>query len=257
MIARHPAPSSPRFPRVARRVLMSCGLALALCACAAPTPVSFDDPHETRNRKVYAFNLGFDSNVVKPLASGLTDAGPGPVIKGISNFSDNLVQPTAIVNSLLQGRIVEAGDHLTRFFVNSTVGLAGFLDPATSMGIPDRSTDFGETLHVWGVGEGNYVVLPLSGPSTERDAAGIIVDAVIDPMNFVNGISAVVTIGSRLVSRLSDRGKYSDTIDSILYDSADGYLQLRLLYLEQRRFELGQSGGTENFEDPYEDPYGQ
>ena len=119
-------------------------------------------------------------------------------------------------------------------------------------------TDFGETLHVWGVEEGPYVELPFVGPSTSRDTLGMIVDLMIDPVSiFLPEPERYVGIASKMVAKVGDRARYSETVDSILYDSADSYAQARLLYLQNRRFELGQVGDDSSFEDPYEDSYGQ
>jgi len=124
-----------------------------------------------------------------------------------------------------------------------------------------KPTDFGETLHVWGAGEGAYVELPFLGPSTARDATGTLVDLVLNPIQLLlppdEAMAATVT---KLFSRLGDRDRFSATVESILYDSADSYAQARLLYLQNRRFGLGQAGAAEGadgaFIDPYEDPYG-
>jgi phospholipid-binding lipoprotein MlaA len=117
-------------------------------------------------------------------------------------------------------------------------------------------TDFGETLHVWGAREGAYVELPVLGPSTERDTWGMVVDVFTNPLTYVlespeNYYGTVASVSSGL----SNRGRYAATIDSILYDSADSYAQARSLYLQNRRFELGGSGG-DAYLDPYDDPYG-
>lgn len=144
-----------------------------------------------------------------------------------------------------------------RFLVNSTVGLGGVFDPATEFGMPEATrTDFGETLHVWGAPQGGYVELPFIGPSTERDTVGLVVDIFTNPLSYVldspeNYYGTVASFSSGL----SNRGRYAETIDSILYGSADSYAQLRSLYLQNRGFQLGNSGG-DAYLDPYDDPYG-
>ena len=144
--------------------------------------------------------------------------------------------------------------------MNSTIGVVGLFDPATEFGIVGKETDFGETLHVWGAGEGNYVELPFLGPSTERDMVGIAVDAALNPWRYVLPRKELnATTGLGLAGSVLDRSRYSETVDSILYDSADSYAQARLIYLQNRRFKLGQTAGgaaDDAFEDPYEDPYG-
>lgn len=232
-------------------------LALGVAACGpAPAPQGINDPYETENRATHAFNVAMDRNVLKPLSSGM---GTGPISTGISNFADNLGTPSDVVNSLLQVRVGRATHNTLRFAINTVIGLGGIFDPATAMGVGEKKTDFGETLHVWGVEEGAYMELPLLGPSTQRDALGSVVDLALDPMNYLlpRPESYVGTM-AKLAAKLGDRRRYSATVDSILYESADSYLQARLLYLQNRRYQLGQtSGESADFEDPYEDPYAQ
>jgi phospholipid-binding lipoprotein MlaA len=124
-------------------------------------------------------------------------------------------------------------------------------DPATAAGVAGDPTDFGETLHIWGVTEGNYFELPLFGPSTDRDALGKVVDIALDPLQLILPEKTSLPLVAKVASRISDRGRYSETVDSVLYDSADSYAQARLLYLQNRRFDLGQAPSDESFEDPY------
>ncbi len=232
-----------------------------LTACTpAPAPQGINDPDEAANREVHALNLAIDTAVLRPVASAVRSEGPpGPLARVIGNFADNLDEPRRVVNSLLQLRIANAGENALRFVVNTTFGLGGVLDPAGALGLNGKDTDFGETLHVWGVGEGTYVELPVFGPSTSRDAFGMAVDYAINPVRILlDPPESYVATAAGAASRIGDRGRYSNTVDSILYDSADSYAQARLLYLQNRRFQLGQTGGDDAaFEDPYEDPYAQ
>ncbi|WP_347312377.1 MlaA family lipoprotein [Defluviimonas sp. SAOS-178_SWC] len=228
---------------------------LALGACSKPEPgAEFNDPFEAHNRAVHADNVAID----RMLGGGKPDKKPllpQPVAEGLSNFSDNLGMPSAVVNSLLQARPGPALQNTARFVVNTTVGIGGLFDPATAIGLYEEDTDFGETLHVWGAPEGAFLVVPIAGPTTERDLAGKVVDFVIDPMGGVfPEPEKYYVAAAKLGGKLADRQRYSDTIDSILYESADSYAQMRLLYLQNRHFELGIE--AEVF-DPYEDPYGQ
>jgi len=255
-------PSLP-FPRETRPRALAAVLAsaLALSACGAADVASrdagFNDPYEARNRAVHSFNKGVDRVVLRPASQVYGRAVPGPVRGGIGNFAGNLGLPAAVLNNLLQGRIEPAGQNGFRFLVNSTFGLGGFLDPATDMGLTERSTDFGETLHVWGVGEGVYLESPLRGPSTLRDSVGAVVDIFIDPVGAaLDSPETEYVLGARALSLVGDRYRYSDTVDSILYESADSYAQARLMYLQNRRFELGTAAESDSY-DPYEDPYGQ
>ncbi|MES2914998.1 MAG: VacJ family lipoprotein [Pseudomonadota bacterium] len=234
-----------------------------LAACAAPSgPDAINDPFEPANRGVHAFNKGVDRVLVGPASKGVGIV-PEPVRRGIDNVADTLALPGDIANNLLQLRLADAGQNTLRLGVNLTFGLAGLLDVSSELGLQGQPTDFGETLHVWGVGEGPYLELPLSGPSTARDAVGMIVDTALDPVNRVLTVrEANVARAIRLFSRLGDRDRFSNTVDSLLYDSADSYAQARLLYLQNRRFQLGQTTGAvaasdDGFIDPYEDPYAE
>ena len=228
-------------------------LTLGLSACAPAVPTrGINDPYEKQNRVTHAFNLKLDTYVVRPVANKATRLLPDQVFIGASHFADNLGLPGVVANDLLQAKIGAALHNTLRFAVNTTIGVGGLFDPATKMGAGAKATDFGETLSVWGMGEGAYVELPVYGPSTQRDAVGTAVDVVFDPMRLVipkdkRWISAF----AQIAARIGDRGRYSETVDSILYDSADGYAQARLLYLENRRHTLGQTTDESEFEDPY------
>lgn len=228
----------------------------ALAACSpAPPGVDIHDPYEARNRRVHDVNRGIDRAVIRGASGAYGKAVPEPVRRGVSNFASNLSLPGEVVNSLLQGRPEPAVQNTFRFIINSTLGVAGLFDPATSIGVPEEETDFGETLHVWGAPEGAYLEVPLIGPTTERDLAGSVVDVVMNPLNLVlNSPEKEYALGAKVLSRFGDRYRYSDFVDSILYESADSYAQVRLLYLQNRRFELGQVIEEETY-DPYEDIY--
>lgn len=228
-------------------------VALGLAACGpAPAPEGINDPFEKENRSTHALNLTLDKNVIRPLARGANKIIPEPVAQGVSNFASNLDLPGMVVNDVLQLRLGRAVHNTLRFAVNTTIGIGGLFDPATAMGAPVKETDFGETLAVWGVGEGAYVELPLYGPSTQRDALGKAVDIGLDPVRlFIPKDKMWISTSSKLFAKIGDRGRYSETIDSILYDSADGYAQARLLYLQHRRYQLGQTTTDSEFEDPY------
>lgn len=243
-----------------------CGLGLLVACGPAPVAEGINDPDETLNRGTHEFNLALDRAIVGPGARGYGAVVPEPLKRGVANVSNTLGLPGAIANNVLQLRLDKAGQNTLRLATNLTFGLGGLLDVSTAMGLPEAKTDFGETLHVWGVPEGSYLVLPVLGPSTGRDAVGTVVDAVLDPLGAIlPAREAEAATGLRVAARLGDRDRFSDTIESILYGSADSYAQQRLLYLQNRRFELGQGGTAESadaqsdagFIDPYEDPYGQ
>ena len=232
-------------------------IVLMLAGCASggmdrdPSDGIFD-PNETGNRKVHAFNRGLDRALVRPAAKGYTNILPDEVEDIVSNFAANLGEPADMTNGLLQGNIKGVGIAAARFLINSTLGLAGMFDVAGDFGIEQYDTNFGETLHVWGAEEGPYVELPVLGPSTQRDAWGIAVDLFTNPLVYViptpEAYYAPVATGA---ARLGDRGRYADVIDSILYESADSYAQARLIYLQNRRFDLGQEDPSASAIDPF------
>ena len=238
--------------------------ALALvAACSVPGPgVAPDgpyDPNEAANRRVHAFN----QNVDKRFFGGGRDRAPAQpnrfrdgVQDNVSNFSGNFATPGYVVNQVLQGDLGAATLNTFRFAVNSTLGFGGLMDIAGDLGVAEDETDFGETLHVWGAPEGAYQVLPIIGPSTERDTAGRVVDLFTNPLGYVldppEKYAGTVT---KLISRAGKRRQYGATVDSVLHDSADSYAQTRIIYLQNRRFELGQAAVEGNV-DPYEEFYG-
>jgi len=249
---RNPLPSAG--PARAAGAFVAAALLFAGCAKQEPG-AEFNDPFETGNRAVHDANVALDRAVFGGGKPDRKPFMPAPVAEGLANFSDNLGMPSAVLNSLLQGRPDPAVRNAARFLMNTTVGIGGILDPATAVGLYAEDTDFGETLHVWGAPEGAFLVLPLAGPSTERDLAGKVVDFVIDPLNgaFPEPEKYYVA-AARVGAKVADRQRYGDVIDDILYNSADSYAQMRLLYLQNRHYELGIE--AEVF-DPYEDPYGQ
>lgn len=242
-------------------LIFALGIVGLVGACATPEPGTLGannafDPYEVENRKIHNFNKTVDRAVLRPVGRGYQTLVPIPVQDMVSNFSDNLSMPGNAVNGLLQGDLKGTGLAVSRFAMNTTIGIGGLIDAATEFGVPDYDTDFGETLHVWGAGEGAYVELPLLGPSTVRDATGRAVDLFTNPLGYFYGPKEKwYAYGARVATNVGDRGRFGETIDYILYDSADSYAQTRLIYLQNRRFELGVDAGLDPT-DPYGDPYG-
>ncbi|WP_254813755.1 VacJ family lipoprotein [Rhodovulum sp. ES.010] len=233
-------------------------VAVAMLSACGPAniPAGIEDPYEAQNRKAHADNVAFDRTVLRPVSMAYGRTVPGPVRSGIGNVAANLSLPEAVINSLLQLRPGDAVQNTTRFLINSTIGIAGLFDPATAMGAPAVETDFGETLYVWGVPEGSYTIFPLIGPSTGRHAVGRVVDFAFDPLGFLalSQEGRYVAASTGVLSGVNVRYERTETIDSVLYDSADSYAQTRQIYLENRRFKLRRGAAPEYF-DPYEDPY--
>jgi phospholipid-binding lipoprotein MlaA len=229
------------------------GLAVSACTQAVPG-AEFNDPYENTNRNIHEFNKSLDRFALRS-AGQVTSAAPEIVTIPIANFADNVGLPGMIVNGLLQGDIGGAATNTMRFVLNTTVGFGGLFDPAGQIGLIEESTDFGETLAVWGAPEGAYIELPVLGPSTERDAIGTLVDFMIDPLARYGTADQVAAATTASVLDIAiSRGRFGDTFDSVLYDSADSYAQARLLYLQSRRFALGIEAESTDI-DPFQDPF--
>lgn len=271
------------IPLIASRSIRLTGLAIVLSgltACGlAPTPSGTNDPYESVNRAWFDTNLALDGMFSRdrpaaaPVAADPIDAegadapeadqgGVDPVVaprpvspfrRVVSNFGSNLGVPSTILNDLLQIRPDRAAENTLRLVINTTVGLGGLFNPAGAMGLHGRTSDFGETLHRWGVGEGAYMVLPVLGPSTERDALGQIVDVALNPLRFVLTEPELAwSTAARLAGRFADRAQYADILDANVINTADPYAQARLLYLQTRRYHLGIVN-----EDEVIDPYAE
>lgn len=243
-------------PMVAR--LAASVFALALVAgCATPPPADdkeamaeweqVNDPLEPMNRAVFDFNVAVDDYALKPAAQAYRWAMPKYGRDRVHNVLSNLNSPLIFANDLLQGEGDRAVQTFFRAMLNSTFGLAGFLDVATEAGIPPHDEDFGQTLAVWGVGEGPFLMLPIFGPSNPRDTVGIAAEMVADPFNL-----AMANIGKEYISYarlgltgLDKREALLDTLDEIQRSSLDYYASLRSLYRQHRASEIknGRGGG--------------
>jgi phospholipid-binding lipoprotein MlaA len=227
---------------------------ITLSACAVQQPgTDFNDPFEETNRSIHAFNKGLDRALLRP-AGQVSAALPVEITDPVANFATNVGLPSMVANGLLQGDIGGSATNTFRFLLNTTIGIGGLFDPAGAIGLMEETTDFGETLAVWGVPEGAYVELPVFGPSTQRDMVGLVVDLVFDPLDSV-GTPPQVDYGptARVAGTAITRGTFMDTFDGVLYESADSYAQARLAYLQNRRFQLGEEPPAGDEIDPFSD----
>lgn len=226
----------------------------AVAGCATGEQSSSDpyDPLEPANRAVHQINKGIDTVALRPISKVYGAVTPDPVEDMVMNAASNLGAPADAINRILQGDILAALETAGRFGINSTVGILGFFDPATSMGLEAEPTDFGETLSVWGLPQGAYVELPVFGPSSARDATGRVVDFFIDPVgNLIKAPESDYVLGARVLEVVDLRHRYAVAIDPVLYGSADSYTASRNAYLQNRRGALKGPTNEDDLEDPF------
>jgi len=222
------------------------------CATSLSDPPSADeadsdnDPAEGVNRAIFKANLAADHAVMRPVAQAYTDHVPEVVQTGVHNVVQNLKEPAVALNDLLQGNVKHAWQSVQRLAVNTTVGAVGVVDVAAKWGLPPHKADFGQTLAVWGVGEGPFVELPLLGPSNPRDALGTAVDMALNPLTFVGGAPAtyasVATGGANFVDV---RAQHLHDLDELERNSLDYYATLRSVYRQHREAEITTAKGPE------------
>lgn len=231
--------------------VIAAGLLVTACASApnADDPEALaeyneiNDPLEPLNRGIFEFNRGVDTMLLRPAATFYKAMVPPPIQDLVGNFLNNLKTPVVLLNDVLQGESDRAGDTLARFAINTTVGVLGFGDPATDMGIPDHGEDFGQTLGVWGAGEGPYLVLPIIGPSNPRDAVGKVVDVLTDPIwHYAQNTDKEYIPNQRFVAEAVDfRARNLEEINDLERTSLDYYAAVRSLYRQVRDSEIRNS----------------
>lgn len=223
------------------------------------TPLSLaqsHDPFEPANRFIYRVNDGLDQAVLRPLSVTYQTVTPDPMERGVRNFFQNIGEVRNATNNLLQGKWRSTGSSSGRFLINSTVGLLGVFDVARHIGIERRVEDFGQTLGVWGLGPGPYLVLPLLGPSSVRDSSGFLGDIWLSPLQY-SDFSLLERGGLATLDGLQTR---ADLLSSDSLMGGDGYLVLREAYLSKRNYDVSDgknvsdsfldgSGADDNFVD--------
>lgn len=211
---------------------------LSACATAPGSQLQAErDPYEKTNRAIYKFDRGLDKAVVTPATNVYRAVTPKAAQRGIGNAFNNVDEPFSFINALLQGKVKQAFRTVDRFLINTVLGVGGLADQATDMGRPEEPEDLGQTLAVWGMKSGPYIVLPFFGPSTLRDTVGFGVERVGDPyrvgVNQAN-LSTLETVGLTGLELVDTRSYVMDTADSLLKGSADEYATVRAAYLQYR-----------------------
>ena len=240
-----------------RRALPVLLLVGALAACAAPPGEREWDPWEGFNRKIFWFNERVDDYVREPTARGWVAITSQGFREGVQNFADNLRFPIQLVNNLLQWRLGDAWRCTERFVVNTTIGLLGIYDPASVWGLPPAPADFGQTLAVWGLEEGPYLVIPFLGPSDPRDATGLLADFLIES-EVLPG--SYFFLGTYVVATVNWRGQNLDNIREAREAAIDYYTAVRSAWLDHRRRAIGvmlppDENKPDTPSDQPEDPY--
>lgn len=214
-----------------------------MCAALCATPLvwadtdTVNDPVEPMNRAFYRFNDGLDKVALKPAAKAYVAVVPYSGRVAFSNFANNFGDLPSAVNDLLQGKVAEALSDAGRFLINTTLGIGGAIDVASEMGLEKRNEDFGQTLGVWGLGSGPYLVLPFLGPSTVRDVSALPVDYALGARHLliervaVRNSIAVMTVVDRRASLLGAE----DALDEAALDQ---YAFLRNFYLQRRQSQI-------------------
>lgn len=221
-----------------------------------------NDPLEPMNRYFFDINIFLQEFALKPAAAWYNAALPYPAQTGVRNFIANLRQPWTMINDALQGNLNRAGEAGTRFLINTTVGVAGFLDLATGWGFPEHLEDFGQTLAVWGVGSGPYLMLPLVGPSDFRDAAALPADYYLDPVNVMVTNYFPIPHHSHprsphhteytwfptardFVDAVDSQNRNGEAIDQLKKQSMDFYATVRSIYRQRRDAQIHNRGEGE------------
>lgn len=211
------------------------------------------DPIEGINRPINTFNDILDRFILEPLTTVYEHVVPDPLKDGIGNFFNNIGELNNLVNNTLQGKFREAGDDITRFMVNSTLGVGGLFDVATEMGVQRNNEDFGQTLAVWGVGQGAYLVLPFIGPTTLRDLPGLGVTVFTNPLRYAD----LNSLTTQAFAGISERYAAQPRIEAMRLSAIDEYVYLREAYF-QNRIDLIYDGNPpieKLFEDSLDDDF--
>lgn len=220
--------------------LLACVMLLSACATSKPTePGTIFDPFEGLNRNVYGFNESVDKAIVGPAARAFNENVPKPARDGVSNFLTNANTPTVFFNDILQGKPGRAAETLSRFIINTTVGLGGFFDVAGKSSLEGHTEDFGQTLAVWGVPQGAYVMAPLLGPSNLRDTVGGVVDRVFDPLVWLefgvaSNLDLFLNVGRTATTAVTVRAGLEPAFEN-LRAQPEPYIALRRAYANNRQ----------------------
>jgi phospholipid-binding lipoprotein MlaA len=231
--------------RAAGSILLLLGV-LAGCATPPQDPAAraqfeqTNDPLEPLNRKIFTFNEYIDKILLKPAAQVYVVAIPKQARDAMRRALDNMKGPVIVINNVLQGQFNRAGQAATRMAVDTTIGVGGLFDPATRWGLDKQTGDFGQTLFVWGLPEGPYLIVPVLGPSNPRDVIGTAVDSYGDPVTRVADAESLsdLPIVRFVIDGVDQRARVIDTLDELKKNALDYYAEIRSLARQRRDAEL-------------------
>lgn len=238
-------------------LLTSMAISMALAGCASTQGPNSNDDWHGWNHGAQQFNDTVDKNVLKPVAKGYDAITPKIVDEGITNFFSNLNDVGVTVNDLLQLKFLQGGMDLSRFIINTTAGVGGFIDVAKMVDLPKHNEDFGQTLGFWGVPSGPYLVLPFYGPSSPRDFVGIIGDAALNPLTYVSifggWIGGAVSGGARAVDVVDTRASLMTTEKVVNEGSVNRYDFIKNAYEQRREYLIHDGNPPSNDVDDLDD----
>lgn len=233
--------------RLSAALICAAALAAAGCATLPRTaaglrrPDDTQDPWEGFNRRIFAFNQFLDRILIKPVAEGYVAVFTPPERDALRHVLNNLNEPVILANCVLQGRLKDAGVTGRRLIVNTTLGVAGIRDVATTLHLPRQIGDFGQTLWLWGFKPGPFLILPVLGPSSPRDGIGTGVDVYLDPLRYAitnDHTADALSISRRAADGIDTRARNLRNLDEIKRQAIDYYASFRSLYLQNRNADL-------------------
>jgi phospholipid-binding lipoprotein MlaA len=237
-------------------------LAVVLSGCAGQNSIAEraaeppGDPFEPVNRQILEANDFVDRILIKPIAQAYVFVVPEVGRAGVKNVLDNMKEPTLFFNNVLQGQFEKAGITVGRFVINTAFGIGGLVDLATPSGLKRQPADFGQTLFVWGLPSGPYLVLPLFGPTTARDALGQGVDSYADPFIILANAHDLteLTTARLLAGGIDERADVLDVLDDLHKNAIDYYAELRSMTQQHRAAQLGHGTAPAAAPNLYTDP---
>ena len=229
-------------------------MALTGCATTHAKEAEQNDPWQGWNKGAQSFNDGFDKNLLKPVAKGYLDVTNNAIDDGVTHFFSNINDIGVTINDILQFKLLQGGMDFSRFMINTTAGVGGIFDWASKVDLPKHDEDFGQTLGYWGIPSGPYLVLPFFGPSSPRDAVGLLGDALMDPITYVSifgGFAGTAASAGTSALDVTDHRAGVMTTEKVLDEATgdDRYDFIKNSYLQHREY-LIYDGNPPNEEDP-------